>query len=190
MVAVPRALQQPAEGTALGCWARLGWGEGRELGRGGQELGWSGQCLAEGNSSIRERWQHAWEGSQQGLVLRSQGCTNGAQSCRGRGEEAALGPCWPGQSRKGAQGIHPLTAACQDLQGGHGVSRARLCTVATSPACPPPAMLCALTAAEGTPSQPLYAALPPTSPQPSPVPSLLLFDAIQDLPVHAGQHIC
>lgn len=91
-------------------WAREragSWGEGRELGRGGQELGWTGQCLAEGNSSIRERWEHAWEGSQQGLVLQSQGCTKGAQSCRGRGEEAPLGPYWPGQSRKGAQGIRP-----------------------------------------------------------------------------------
>ena len=110
MVAVPRPLQQPAGGTALGCWAGLGWGEDREVGRGGQGLGWAGQCLAEGNSSVRERRQHAGEGSQQGLVLQSQGCAKGAQSCRGRGEEAALGPCWPGQSRKEALGIRPLTA--------------------------------------------------------------------------------
>ena len=113
MVAMPRALQQPAVGSALGPEqpGLLGWGEGRELGRGGQGLGWAGQFPAEVNSSVRGQWQHAGEGSQQGLVLQSQGCMKGAQSCRGRGEEAALGPCWPGQSRTGAQGICTLTAA-------------------------------------------------------------------------------
>ncbi|KAI6060158.1 Olfactory receptor 14C36-like protein [Aix galericulata] len=84
---------------SLGCWAGLGW----------TGLGWAGQCPAKGNSSIRERWQHAGEGTQQGLVLQSQGCMEGAQSCRDRGEEAALGPCWPGQSRRGAQGISNMS---------------------------------------------------------------------------------
>lgn len=151
-------------------------------------LGCDGQCPAEGNRSIRERWEHVGESSQQGLVLQSQGCVKGAQSCRG--EEATLGLCWPGQSRKGAQGIRPLTMACQNFQGGHGASRARLCTVAVSPACPPPDTLRAVAIAEETPSQSLHEPLPPALPQPSPAPSLLLSDAHQDLPVHASQHIC
>lgn len=98
MLAVPRALQQPAVGTALGPAqpGLLGWGEVREVGRGGQGLGWAGQCPAEGTSSVRERWQHAGEGSQQGLVLQSQGWGRepraaGAGDTRPLGALAGLG---------------------------------------------------------------------------------------------------
>lgn len=198
VVAMPRALQQPAVGTALvpaqtgllGWAAGVGWGEGREVRRGGQALGWAGQCSAQGNSSIREWWEHAGEGSQQGLVLQSQGCTKGTQSSRSRGEEATLGPWLAWAEQEGGPGHsssprslpgparRPWSIQGQALLCGH-----KLCVPSS---CHDPCGGCS----RGDPRQPFHGTLPTTSPQSSQAPSLLLSDVHQDLPVPASQHIC
>ena len=172
------------KGPRLGDQARSGrWGE---VGRG---------CAGLGSARQRAPAASGSGGSMQGRAPSRAWCCRarageGSPELQGQGTGGRCGPLLAWAEQEGGQGIRPLTAACQDLHGTHGASRARLCPVATSPACPPPATLRALPAAEVTPSQPLHGTLPPASLRPSPAPSLLLSDACQDLPMRASQRSC
>lgn len=126
--------QSPAAACG-GHWpgASPAWAAGLGRGPGGGER-WAGAGLGwavpgRGHQQRQGAVAACRGGLPAGLGAAEPGLGKGAQSCRGRGHEAARGPCWPGQSRKGAQGIRPLTAACHDLHGAHGASRARLCPV-------------------------------------------------------------
>ena len=111
MVAVPRALQPPPVGTALGPaqpgllgWAGLGWGEGREVGRGWQGLGWAGQCPEQGNSSVREWWEHAREGLPAWLGAAEPGLRKGSPELQGQGRGHCSGPLLACAEQKGGPG--------------------------------------------------------------------------------------
>lgn len=185
--------QSPAAacgGHCPGLLGRAGLGRGQGAGERWAGSGLDLAVLGRGQQQHQGAVGACMGGLPAGLGAAEPGLHDWSPELQGQGRGGCSGPLLAWAKQEGGPGHSSLTADYQDLQGGHGASRVRPCTVARSTACPLPAMLCSLTAAEGTPSQPLHGALPPTSPQPSPVPSLLLFDAVQDLPVHASQHIC
>ena len=126
----------------LGCWAGLGWAV---PGRGQQ------QCQGVVSACRQRAPSRAW-------------CCRARAAWREPRAAGAGGrrPLWAfaGLGRAGREPMTfvPSTQLARTCKERQEEPRARLCPMAMSPACPPPATLRELAAAEGTPSQPLHGA--------------------------------